>query len=122
PAVLGLFALVVVLLATGAEQGTRAMVGDAAATGGWVANWRFIFAGQTYAGLFGHPSPFQHMWSLAVEEQFYLLLPLAVVLTVGRNARARRVRLVAVVVAATAASVLLCAWLYEPTATTRSYF
>ena len=122
PAVLGLFALVVILLASGALTGSRSLVGDAAATGSWVANWRFIFAGQTYAGLFGNPSPFQHMWSLAVEEQFYLLLPLTVLLVLGRNGRMRRGRLVAVVVAAIAASVLLCAWLYHPTSTTRSYF
>jgi peptidoglycan/LPS O-acetylase OafA/YrhL len=122
PAVLGLFALVLVLLAAGALTGSRSMVGDAVATGGWVANWRFIFAGQTYAGLFGNPSPFQHMWSLAVEEQFYLLLPMTVLLTLGRNGRVRRGRLVGVVVAAVAASVVLCAWLYHPTSTTRSYF
>ena len=122
PAVLGLFALVVVLLATGALTGSRSMVGDAVATGSWVANWRFIFSGQSYAGLFGNPSPFQHMWSLAVEEQFYLLLPVTVLLTLGRNGRVRRTRLVCVVAAAIVASVVLCAWLYHPTSTTRSYF
>ena len=122
PAVLGLCLLVVILLAAGALSGSRSMVGDAIATGSWVANWRFIFAGQTYAGLFGNPSPFQHMWSLAVEEQFYLLLPLTVLMTLGRNGRMRRGRLVSVVVAAIVGSVALCAWLYHPTSTTRSYF
>ena len=122
PAVLGLFALVVVLLATGAMSGGRSLVGDAVATGTWVANWRFIFEGSTYAALFAHPSPFQHMWSLAVEEQFYLLLPLTALLALGRNGRMRRRRLVAVVSTVTAASVALCAWLYDPTATATAYY
>ena len=49
--------------------------GDVFACLGWVANWRFIFVGRSYADLFGDPSPVQHFWSLAVEEQFYLVLP-----------------------------------------------
>ena len=45
---------------------------------GYVANWRFLFAGDSYGKLFQQPSPLLHYWSLAVEEQFYLLLPLTV--------------------------------------------
>ena len=41
-----------------------------------VANWRFFFADQSYADLFAAPSPLIHFWSLAIEEQFYLLFPL----------------------------------------------
>jgi peptidoglycan/LPS O-acetylase OafA/YrhL len=43
----------------------------------YVANWRFLYAGRSYADLWSAPSPVQHFWSLAVEEQFYLLYPLA---------------------------------------------
>ena len=43
---------------------------DGFATLGYVANWRFIFAGQSYFDQFSAPSPFRHMWSLAIEEQF----------------------------------------------------
>ena len=42
----------------------------------YIANWHFALAGANY---FTHgltPSPMLHMWSLAVEEQFYLLWPL----------------------------------------------
>ena len=42
---------------------------------GYMANWRFYFAGTSYADLFAAPSPLQHFWSLAIEEQFYLFFP-----------------------------------------------
>jgi peptidoglycan/LPS O-acetylase OafA/YrhL len=41
----------------------------------YVANWRFILSGQSYFGAFTSPSPVLHLWSLAVEEQFYLFWP-----------------------------------------------
>ena len=41
----------------------------------YVVNWVFIFTQQSYVALFTSPSPVQHFWSLAVEEQFYLLMP-----------------------------------------------
>src|SRR5262249_28800885 len=46
---------------------------DGFATLGYAANWKFIFAGQSYFAQFTQPSPFHHMWSLAIEEQFYLI-------------------------------------------------
>ena len=50
-----------------------------------VANWRFIASGAAYADAGAHPSPVQHYWSLAIEEQFYLVLPLVVVLCLSRR-------------------------------------
>ncbi len=41
----------------------------------YCANWVIIFAKSSYFTSIGRPSPFLHMWSLAVEEQFYLVLP-----------------------------------------------
>lgn len=39
------------------------------------ANWRFAAAGTDYFQASGPVSPFQHFWSLAVEEQFYFVWP-----------------------------------------------
>ena len=49
---------------------------DALAAVFYVANWRFIVTGQDYFAHFATPSPVLHLWSLAVEEQFYLFWPL----------------------------------------------
>jgi peptidoglycan/LPS O-acetylase OafA/YrhL len=43
-----------------------------------VANWHFVLQGSSYGDLFAAPSPVLHFWSLAIEEQFYLLFPLLV--------------------------------------------
>ncbi len=50
--------------------------GDLLSTVFYVANWRFASSGQAYADLFVAPSPVLHFWSLAIEEQFYLVYPL----------------------------------------------
>lgn len=51
--------------------------GDLVAALGYVANWRFMSSSTSYADLFNSsPSPVLHFWSLAIEEQFYVLFPL----------------------------------------------
>jgi len=51
---------------------------DALSAAGYVANVRFAAIGTDYLSADRPPSPFQHFWSLAVEEQFYLVWPLLV--------------------------------------------
>jgi peptidoglycan/LPS O-acetylase OafA/YrhL len=48
---------------------------DATSAVGFVANWRFVFSGNDYFRSVSGVSPYQHLWSLAVEEQFYLFWP-----------------------------------------------
>ena len=49
---------------------------DGVASALYVGNYRFAFAQTNYLNSTSAPSPFQHYWSLGVEEQFYLLWPL----------------------------------------------
>jgi peptidoglycan/LPS O-acetylase OafA/YrhL len=74
--------LVAVVLSMGVLWGATqrgALPGDAVAAVANVANWRFAFATRSYQDLFlGLPSPLAHFWSLAIEEQCYLVLPLVV--------------------------------------------
>jgi peptidoglycan/LPS O-acetylase OafA/YrhL len=80
PALLLLLVLVVTYaLVFAAPEELRTIRGDALASLGYVANWRFIFTDGSYFAQFQAPSPLRHVWSLAIEEQFYLLWPLIVV-------------------------------------------
>ncbi|CAN5254833.1 SGNH hydrolase domain-containing protein [soil metagenome] len=51
----------------------RTVIGDGIASTLYVSNYRFALQGVDYLASVAPPSPFQHYWSLGVEEQFYLL-------------------------------------------------
>ena len=100
---------------------------DAIAAFGYVTNWYLVLANKPYFETVGRPSPLQHLWSLAVEEQFYLLWPLLFIvgmtrlrwlrhhvpLTAGMM-RWRRRRVLLAVIAGAVASASLMAILYQP--------
>jgi peptidoglycan/LPS O-acetylase OafA/YrhL len=85
----------VILAALLLDRATPSLRGDAFATLGYVANWRFIASDQSYFTSFD-VSPLRHTWSLAIEEQFYLVWPLAIVLLL-RFVRRPALRIAAVV-------------------------
>ncbi|MCX6459054.1 MAG: SGNH hydrolase domain-containing protein [Actinobacteria bacterium] len=62
---------------------------DGLATLLYVSNWSFVTQGQSYFDQFATPSPFRHTWSLAIEEQFYLIFPFVFIVAM-RLLRRRR--------------------------------
>jgi peptidoglycan/LPS O-acetylase OafA/YrhL len=84
---------------------------DGVSTLFYVMNWRLVASSQSYFDQF-FASPLRHMWSLAIEEQYYLVWPL-ITLAVLRWRRSARVLLqVCLVLAALSAAVMFV--LYDP--------
>jgi len=55
------------------------------------SNWWQALAHQSYFARFGPPPPLQHLWSLAIEEQFYLVWPLLLIVIL-KTCRSRHLR------------------------------
>jgi peptidoglycan/LPS O-acetylase OafA/YrhL len=96
--------------------------GDWLASLFYVTNWWFIFNDVGYFSNFGEPSPLLHFWSLAVEEQFYLVWPFLLLL--GLRFIHKRKLLIGFILICTLASTLGMAFLYQPGLmnTSRIYF
>jgi peptidoglycan/LPS O-acetylase OafA/YrhL len=120
PAVVVLLAAVAVAVPLLVPEQAARLRGDLLAALAYVSNWRMIFGGESYFEAAGRPPVLQHLWTLAVEEQFYLLWPPVLVLLLRRRSPRR---LVAPLVVAAAGSAALMAILHEPYADpSRVYF
>lgn len=88
-------------------------------------NWHFIRADRSYGARFAAPSPLEHFWSLAVEQQFYLILPvviMGVLLVIGRGPQRKRLQLLIGVLASLTVLSALANGLLARGAIDRSYF
>ncbi len=94
--------------------------GDAFSSLFYYANWHFIANGSNYFNQSALTSPLTHTWSLAVEEQFYLVWPL-IVLGVFKLWKSVRVLLMVCVVGALASAVEMGV-LYSPGDVNRLYY
>lgn len=77
----------------------------------YVTNWQLILADQSYFEQIGRPSLLQHLWSLAVEEQFYVVWPMLFSLLLAKLPRRRAVQ---GLLAACATSAGLMWLVYDP--------
>jgi len=110
PALFALLLATLLLSLTVAPDSLAGTRGDCAAALLYVSNWWQVIHHHSYFMDVDRPPLLLHLWSLAVEEQFYLIWPLVVALC-GRAAP-RWVPRVALL--GGAASALWLAWLYDP--------
>lgn len=90
------------------------LLGDTISSISYTANWWFIFHKVSYFDSFGSPSPFKHMWFLAVQEQFYILWSL--ILIIGLKTTKKAHKLSRLVFIGALISATLMGILYNPNA------
>ncbi|MDI7275758.1 MAG: acyltransferase, partial [Anaerolineae bacterium] len=110
PALIVLIVAVLGFAVLALPEEVAALRGDVAAAAAYVTNWYLVLSHKPYFQTVGRPSLLKHLWSLAVEEQYYLLWP---VLFAGGMRLVRRRWMLPLVLAGALASGLWMAILQQ---------
>jgi peptidoglycan/LPS O-acetylase OafA/YrhL len=113
PAMMAMIITVAVYLAITDIPRLISIQGDIWSALTYTSNWYNIFHHISYFESFGPPSPIGHLWSLAIEEQFYLLWPLLVI-GLSRFFSPTRGKFVLLTLAGAILSFVAMVLLYEP--------
>jgi len=118
-----------VVLAMGAagiwdDDQMRSLRGDVPWSLAELANWHFIAKGTSYGASQTASSPLEHFWSLAIEQQFYVLAPLLLVamLVYGRGSSRVRLRRTMWVLAGLGVASAVANGLHARSSIDRAYF
>ncbi|HTN99765.1 MAG TPA: acyltransferase family protein [Microthrixaceae bacterium] len=111
PALYLLLAVVSLLALLFYKDAAGRLGGDVLAALAYVSNWWNIFLNESYFAQAGRPPVLRHLWSLAVEEQFYLIFPPLFIFAIRRFSH-QAVR-IGLAITALASSIAM-AVMYEP--------